>query len=118
MTIRAAAGAAAVAEEMAAVRRPSPTLELAEIFELQIVELDEFTEIERGLLVAVVERGEFSRVRAAVGEFYVGLIPILKWEFALDAFVVSDRDRSDGVGHAVPKVLLFHSNLIGGRQEL
>ena len=110
--------AAAVAEEMAAGRRPSPTLELTEIFELQIVELDELTEIQGGLIVAVIERGKFSRVGSAIGEFYVGLIPILKWEFAFDAFVMSDRDRGDHVSFTVPVVLLIDLNLIGRRQRL
>src|SRR5580704_48829 len=115
---RVAAADAAVAEEMEADRRPSPTLELAEIFEFEIVELDEFTEIQSGLLVAVIERGKFPSVRAAIGEYYVGLIPVLKWEFALDAFVMRGCDRCDDISYAVPNVLLIDSNLSCGREEL
>jgi len=114
--LRAAAEAAAVEEEMEAGRRPSPTLELAEIFEFQIVELNKFAKIQSGLLIAVVERGEFSGVRAAVGEFYVGLIPILKRKLAFDAFVVRDGDGGDDVSFTVPCVSLLDLNLRrGGR---
>src|SRR5580698_7802917 len=103
---------------MVAVRRSSPTLELAEIFEFQIVKLDEFSEIQRRLFVAVIERGEFSRVRAAVSEFDVGLVPVLKREFAIDAFVMSDGDRGDDIRLTVPYVLLIDLNLCGARKGL
>src|SRR5580698_9580814 len=103
---------------MAAVRRSSPTLELAEIFEFQIVKLDEFAEIQSWLVIAVIERGEFPGMRAAVGEFDVGLIPVLKREFAIDAFVMSDGDRGDDIRLTVPYVLLIDLNLCGARKGL
>src|SRR5579863_8707800 len=118
MMRRVAAADEAVAEEMEADRRPSPTLELTEIFEFEIVELDELTEIQSGLLVAVVERGKFSGVRAAIGEYDVGLIPVLEWELAFDAFVMRGCDCGDDVSYTVPNVLLIHSNLSCGREEL
>src|SRR5262249_35559643 len=114
----AVAADAAVAEDLEVVRRPSPTLELTKIFEFQIVELDEFTEIQSGLLFAVVECGKFSGVRAAVGELHVGLVPILKRQFPFDAFVMRDGDCSDDVSFAIPGVLLLDLNLSGARQRL
>ena len=111
----AAAVGAAVAAERVAGWRSSPTLELAEIFEFQSVELNEFAEIQSRLLIAVIERREFSGVRAAVGELDVGLVPVLKREFAIDAFIMSDRDRGHDIRLTVPCVLLIDLNLRSGR---
>src|SRR5580704_19198374 len=101
---------------VAACLRSSPALEAAEIFELEIIELDEFTEIESGLVIAEIERGEFAGLAAKVGKCYVRLIPVLKRQLAFDAAIVRLRNHAHGVVLIVPIVLLADLDLANCRQ--
>ena len=94
--------------------RSSPALETAKIFQLEIVELNKFAQVKGGLVIAVVQRGEFARLAAKVGKRDVGLVPILKGQLPLDAAIMGGCNHGQGVALIVPRELLPHLNMGSG----
>ena len=94
-------------------QRPSPALETAKIFQFQIVEFHEFTEIQSRFGIAVIERSEFSGLGAEIYEDYVRLVPILKGQFTFDTAVMRGCDHAHGIALVIPDELLANLNLRG-----
>src|SRR5260370_25099864 len=100
--------------ESGGVAALSPALETAQIFQFKIFEFHEFTEIESRLRIAVIERSEFSGLRAQIDEGDVRLVPILKRQFAFDAAIMCGRDHAHDIALIAPGELLADVDLRGG----
>src|SRR5580704_19472342 len=107
---------ALVDSRVAACRCSSPALKAAKILELEIVELDKLAEIKGGLFVAEIESRKPAGLAAKVRKRDVGLVPILKWQLALDTAIVRGCNHGQGVTLVVPGVLLAYFDLCRSRQ--
>src|SRR5215470_10068513 len=105
-----------VARRAVACQRSSPALKTSEILQLEFFEFDKLAEIEGRLWITVIERSELASFRAKIDKRNVGLIPVLKRQFAFDSAIVGRSDDAYGVTLAVPRELLADLNLSLSRQ--
>src|SRR5204862_7615413 len=106
------------ARKVAECSRSLPALETAKILQFEILELHEFTEVQSRFGIAIIKSGEFRGLGAQVDEGDVRLVPILKWQFALDAAIMRGRDDGHSIGLVVPSELLADMNLGWGGKIL
>ena len=68
---------------------------VADVAEVQVVELDESPDEQQRRVIAVVDGGKRFVVRSQVGKQHVVLVPVLERQFAFDAAVSRRRDGGD-----------------------
>src|SRR5262249_31344332 len=103
--------ASAAARRVAECLRSSPALKTAKILQLEFFEFDKLAEIEGRLGITVIERSELASFSPKIDKRNVGLIPVLKRQFAFDSAIVGRSDDAYGVTLAVPRELLPHLDL-------